>query len=366
MLALISIPALTVNAQKDMGRGWCQIHGNYTGASCPGCGSAGGTTSNTRRISNKKIAKQQRLTEAYEANEQGVKYFNNHDYANAVVFFQEALNKDKGEKVYQNNLITANEQLQIQQQDQLRFQQQEQLRIQQQQLQEQQNKAAALKMQQSIQAFMQTSNKVSSSGGLDFDGNNSTTADPNNSNRNNLQFGDPNLVDARNVPSGLPKATDDAITGAYKNAPPGVSDRVRKGFQAVMTKDWKAAKAWFQDALLLDPGNQGLQKFIALCDYTPGNKPAANTSNNKKPVVVPGPNSPTKVEIDDFFNNFNAGIAFTPSEKVRKYVLAMPKEEFKKQLDIHFTIKQINEIMFESILLGFENNMQSQKGKIPY
>lgn len=76
------------------------------------------------------------------------------------------------------------------------------------------------------------------------------------------------LVDARGVQSGLTKALDKAIAGAYSSAPPGVSDRVRKGFQAVMERDWKVAKAWFQDALRLDPGNAGLNRLIALADIS--------------------------------------------------------------------------------------------------
>ncbi len=75
---------------------------------------------------------------------------------------------------------------------------------------------------------------------------------------------DTSVVDARNVPSGLPKALDNAIAKAYSSAPPGVSDRVRKGFQAVMLRDWKVAKAWFQDALNRDPNNAGLKCLVAL------------------------------------------------------------------------------------------------------
>ncbi len=74
---------------------------------------------------------------------------------------------------------------------------------------------------------------------------------------------DTSVVDA-NVPSGLPKALDNAIAKAYSSAPPGVSDRVRKGFQAVMLRDWKVAKAWFQDALNRDPNNAGLKRLVAL------------------------------------------------------------------------------------------------------
>lgn len=84
MLVLFSIQVLTVNAQvRDMGRGWCQLHGNYIGSSCPGCSSGGGTPGNTTRNTNNKktktskadLVKQQRLDESHEANEQGVKYW---------------------------------------------------------------------------------------------------------------------------------------------------------------------------------------------------------------------------------------------------------------------------------------------------
>lgn len=86
--------------------------------------------------------------------------------------------------------------------------------------------------------------------------------------RGSSPSGDPMVVDAQNVSSGMSRDIDDAITGEYKDAPPGVAERVSKGFQAVMKRDWKLAKAWFEDALNHDPTNIGLQRFIALCDYT--------------------------------------------------------------------------------------------------
>ena len=78
----------------------------------------------------------------------------------------------------------------------------------------------------------------------------------------NLQFGSSSIVDARAVASGLPAGTDRAIADLYGKAPAGVSDRVRKGFQAVMVRDWNVARAWFEDALLRDPSNPGLKKLI--------------------------------------------------------------------------------------------------------
>ena len=87
-------------------------------------------------------------------------------------------------------------------------------------------------------------------------------------------------MDGRNVPSGLAKPVEDAIAGAYRDAPPGVSDRVRKGFQAVATSDWKAAQAWFEDALNHDPNNAQLKRLVAAINQPPN--PAA------APAPLPG------------------------------------------------------------------------------
>ena len=100
---------------------------------------------------------------------------------------------------------------------------------------------------------------------------------------------DTSVVDARNVPSGLPKALDSAITTAYASAPPGVSDRVRKGFQAVMDRDWKVAKAWFQDALNRDPNNAGLKRLVALADSSQQpNQPRATVDVRNEPASLGG------------------------------------------------------------------------------
>jgi hypothetical protein len=89
------------------------------------------------------------------------------------------------------------------------------------------------------------------------------------SSHSGLQFGSATIVDARAVASGLPAGTDRAIAAVYGNAPAGVADRVRKGFQAVMVHDWKVARAWFEDALLRDPQNAGLKRLIAAVNQPP-------------------------------------------------------------------------------------------------
>jgi len=88
---------------------------------------------------------------------------------------------------------------------------------------------------------------------------------------------DTSVVDARNVPSGLPLSVQKAIDDAYAKSPPGVRERVRKGFQAVMDRHWKVAKAWFQDALNHDPTNADLRRLVAISDTPPAStraKPA--------------------------------------------------------------------------------------------
>ena len=73
---------------------------------------------------------------------------------------------------------------------------------------------------------------------------------------------DPMVVDARNVPTGLPKEVEDSIP----KTPAG--DRVRKGFEAIQNHDWKVALAWFQDALNHEPGDPGLQRLVDLAQFT--------------------------------------------------------------------------------------------------
>ena len=158
---------------------------------------------------------------------------------------------------------------------------------------EQQDKAAASNMQKAIAGFAQTLNAAPSSGGLDFDGRTGGSPAGPSGNSGGLDFasavattsrtapgsslpsGDARVVDAGNVPSGLSKPVEDAIAGAYAKSPPGVSDRVRKGFQAVADQDWKVARAWFEEALARDPGNADLKALVAAASPKPaGKKPA--------------------------------------------------------------------------------------------
>ena len=64
-----------------------------------------------------------------------------------------------------------------------------------------------------------------------------------------------------------PKMFDSVVANVVPKASAEVSERVRKGFQAVMNRDWKTSKAWFEDALSRDPKNLGLKRLVALADY---------------------------------------------------------------------------------------------------
>lgn len=211
-------------------------------------------------------AREQRRSEALAANHEAIQFQNRGDWARAVALFQEAANKDPSDPIIQKNLANAQQGL---------------ARVQEEQARERtaaQEKASAERMSKSIQDLAQSFSAVptpggQTSGGLDFDGSNAAVSPAGGSSSNaargtggGLDFtavvatapsrqtvfsaaNDPRVVDARNVRSGLAPAVDKAIEGVFASAMPGVSDRVRKGFQAVTAGDWKVAEAWFADAL---------------------------------------------------------------------------------------------------------------------
>jgi hypothetical protein len=244
------------------------------------------------------------------------------------------------------------------------------------------DKEAAGHMQKAIQGFAETLKAAPAAGGLDFDGGNSASS-PGANNSGGLDFattvvaadpappppksgcatpGSTMTVDACNVPSGLSKGQEDAIAGAYRDAPPGVSDRVRKGFQAVAARDWKVATAWFQDALSRDPNNAGLKRMIELTQYTMPDKqvatapspssgmpPAASLqlpSKEDMELLYPpdaGPVSavtglpPSQAEVDEYFKNLGRGGQYKASKELRLYVNGMPKEDYSRLANLPAT-----------------------------
>jgi tetratricopeptide (TPR) repeat protein len=330
-MALLIMPALTLNAQvgKDMGASPCY--------SCPKALPTRSATTNSNTNIPQVSAADRIREEAKNANTAGIEFFKKEDWVNAIAFFQQAVDKDPDDKVYQDNLAKATAELRFQQYRQQKDQQAINM-----------NKTAVTKMQQAVQNFTQALNTAPSINGSDVDGKNSNSNAGKTTTATGLQFGDPNVVAAPNVPSGLSKSLNDAIAAAYEKAPAGVIDRVGRGFQAVQVKDWKLAKAWFGDALRLDPDNEGLKKFIELCDYSPQDKPA--TSNVPNPVVVPGPNTPSPAELNNFFKEFNLGVFSNTPAKIIQYVRSMPADEFRKYLNANLSNTQLNDIMFDNLI----------------
>lgn len=306
VLGIVGFTTDAVVAQVDMG---CSptVADDCSGGSSGGDsgGSSWGSWGNTYDPgpSAADLADQQALAD----NELGIQAYNNRDWATAIAYFQRALQNRPGDAVMLQNLANAQTNMANQQ----AIEQAERDALERQR----QNQVAANNMQQSIQDFAQTLNASPTSGGLDFDGRGTGSASSNSDsggldftssvtvpgNNGGLDFiasvpqpaktdggckpsDNPMVVDACNVPSGLTKDLDTAIASAYANAPPGVSERITKGFQAVMTKDWNVARAWFQDALNRDPNNDDIKRMVALTDIPPlTGQPLSPVDNRNEP-----------------------------------------------------------------------------------
>lgn len=228
---------------------------------------------------------------------EGEDAFKRGDSAKALKYFEKAVANDPASDASNQHI-----------RDDLAYAQGKIADDQRQQEQRQQDKITANNIQQSIQTLAQSFRAAPLSGGLDF-----LSEDTKPQAKSGLEFGDPMIVDARNVPSGLPKAVDDAIATAY----PNTSDRIRKGFQAVMTHDWKVAKAWFGDALNQDPGDPGLKELVALADYSTEHSQQANAASTPPDAkntekVLAGVNQKLdsaaddqlKTQLNDFYQNY--------------------------------------------------------------
>jgi tetratricopeptide (TPR) repeat protein len=218
-----------------------------------------------RRQQAEAAARTQRLGQARAANQQGLQFYKQGDWASAITAFQDAVNKNPDDAVARDNLANARTALRTQQQA----------------------KASTSRIHQSVQDLAQaladepvaSGAPVSKAGaaGLDFT---TTLATPSS---------DPKVVDGRRgTSSDLPQALEQAVAGAYAHAPPGVSERVRKGFQAVMLRDWTLAAAWFEDALLRDPANAGLQRLIALVEAAPPRARLVVPDPGDMAIIFPG------------------------------------------------------------------------------
>jgi len=153
---------------------------------------------------------------------------------------------------------------------------------------------------------------------LDFDGDkvdSSPKGDKGLSLTPTTSVSDPMVVDARNVPTGLPKSVADAIP----QTPAG--DRVRKGFEAIQTHDWKVALAWFQDALNHEPGDPGLQRLVDLAQFT--------MQRESQPATIVGPDEDLKDGLNDFDKNY---VPIHPDSPFPKVTITTPAETEQEQL----------------------------------
>ena len=170
-------------------------------------------------------------------------------------------------------------------------------------------------------------------------------------------------VDACKVPTGLPKAVEKAITTVYGAAPAGVSDRLRKGFQAVMQHDWKVAKAWFDDALQHDPGNARLQRLAALSAYTQDHIALAGTQNAAQAARATGSvQAPSDADLELLFPGWQAaptsatgaeqkGMVQRPMDSDLQFLF--PDQAFPSIRD-RMEAKKLNDLMLGAALKATE------------
>jgi hypothetical protein len=124
---------------------------------------------------------------------------------------------------------------------------------------------------------------------------------------------DPMVVDARHVPTSLPKSVEAEIP----STPAG--DRVRKGFEAIQDHDWNVARAWFQDALNHDPGNAGIARLVDLADYT------LKREGRTHPPVTPQDDPATAAAGKQMDDQMNADLAQSLADFNRNYLPRHPE-----------------------------------------
>lgn len=242
-VALLLPLSQRATAQVYCAGGDAQIRCNGSECYCPNRGGNRRAPAQPTGPSPEEIARQQRIAASREYNDQGVAAYSRGDWAEAVRLQQLALDNDPGDAVIADNLSKARARLQEQND----------------------SKVASAKIRALMEGYSATVTPINSSGGLDFDQGPTTPQHGVNEEvkaSQSLNFGDPMVVDARNVPSGLSKNLEAEIP----STPAG--DRVRKGFQAIAGHDWELAVAWFGDALNHDPRNAGIARLRELARFT--------------------------------------------------------------------------------------------------
>jgi hypothetical protein len=278
-LMVVSLPQRVFAQGKDMGQGYCSLHGNYTGASCPKCAAGGGTTGGSS-------ASDQVVLDA--AGQVGTAIGN-------------AIHKQLfGDPATEQAAVQA--------------------RVLAQQRAAEAAAAAEQKRQEDftrLRGMLKLDNFDGDSGGglllkgVDVESDGGLARDSGGNLA--LKFGDDDLQpqvtrtglsqladeakgeDLKDAPankptvratppapntdplvrdtsivatSGLPKSVEDAIAEDFSNAPAGVADALRKGYQAIMAHDMNTAHTCFKDALSKSPSDASLARLVDLTDYT--------------------------------------------------------------------------------------------------
>ena len=92
---------------------------------------------------------------------------------------------------------------------------------------------------------------------------------------------DPSVVDAR-----VPRDGARLVRRVPELARSPAADRIAKGFQAVMNRDWPVALAWWQDALQRDPGNAALKRSVDLAQWMVDRRTAAAAGPVTPPLTA--------------------------------------------------------------------------------
>jgi tetratricopeptide (TPR) repeat protein len=250
------------------------------------------------------IAAQQRQQDARNLNDQGIQYGNKGQWKLAMDAFKAALDKWPDNETIRQNLKAASDKVADGEAQKKREQQQ----------QFEKAKQDALSSMKGISENELGLKGIGASDDFGLKGVGETkTSDFGLKSLSDVNT-DPMVVDARNVPSGLPKSVDAAIP----HTPAG--DRMRKGFQAVQAGDWKAALAWFQDALNQEPGDPGLQRLVDLAQFTivyrarEQTLPAGNNSTLAQATQPPNQNTTV-----NFTSDAAARAAAAFDQYVKKY-----------------------------------------------
>ena len=74
---------------------------------------------------------------------------------------------------------------------------------------------------------------------------------------------DASVVDTR----GVPQVGADLLARVPQLAQSPAAESIRKGYQAMLTRDWPVALAWWQDALLRDPSNDAIVRSVELAQW---------------------------------------------------------------------------------------------------